>query len=168
MSMIDTTRRHRVSQARIELDVSFLPDRLPQALRFPLQAAGGPDALIKIDQAEAYLSPASDPANRWQCSLTICPPGEGHFMKVELSITEAKKLLEALDHVINWEEGMNTRAQAAAKPARKAPVQKAEIKKAKAKPVASTKVKAKSPVQEKAMSGKARGGKRQARSTRRS
>jgi hypothetical protein len=143
MSNSDIAKRHRLSQTRIELDVSFLPDRLPQALWHPLDVPGRPDALIKIKQAEAYLSPASDQANRWQCSLTICPPGEGHFMKIDLSISEAKKLLEVLDHVINWEEDLKTRVRSTLKPSKRTVAKGSSVSKRDTKSAVAAKIKAK-------------------------
>jgi len=118
MSISESARRHRLSQRKIELDLYFLPDRLPNALRYPLDAAGGPDALIRFDQAEGRLSPASDQTKGWRFSLTICPPGEGHFMGIDLSISEAKKLREVLDYVIKWEEDLKAQAQTTPKPAK--------------------------------------------------
>jgi hypothetical protein len=142
MSKSDSARRHRLSQTKIELDVSFLPDRLPQSLQHPLDAPGRPDALIKIAQAEAYLSPASDQANQWQCSLTICPPGEGHFMKIDLSILEAKKLLEVLDHVINWEEDLKTRVRSTPQPSKRS-LKPPSVSKSDVKSAVSARIKAK-------------------------
>jgi len=133
MSISEIAKRHRLSQRKIELDVYFLPDRLPTALRYPLDAAGGPDALIKFDQAEGHLSPASDQPKGWRLCLTICPPGEGHFMGIDLSISEAKKLRELLDYVIKWQEDLKTPARTTPEPAKKGNARTAQIKKGNAR-----------------------------------
>jgi len=133
MSISESTRRHRLSQRKIELDLYFLPNRLPNALRYPLDAAGGPDALIRFDQAEGHLSPASDPTRGWRFSLTICPPGEGHFMGIDLSISEAKKLREVLDYVIKWQEDLKVPAQTSPRPAKKETARTEETKTGKTK-----------------------------------
>jgi hypothetical protein len=143
MSISESAKRHRLSQRKIELDLYFLPDRLPKALRYPLDAAGGPDALIKFDQAEGHLSPASDQAKGWRLSLTICPPGEGHFMGIDLSISEAKKLREVLDYVIKWQEDLEARAQTTPKPIKKGNAKPAQTKKGNAKPAQTKKGNAK-------------------------
>jgi hypothetical protein len=135
MSIAEGAKRHRQSQRKIELDVYFLPDRLPTALRFPLKAAGGPDALIKIDQSEGHLSPSSDQTKGSRLCLTICPPGEGHFMGIDLSISEARKLREMLDYVIKWQQDFEARARTAPRPAKKRTTTTAKASEAKARTV---------------------------------
>ena len=132
MNAPESPKRHRPSQRKIELDLYFLPDRLPKSLRYPLAAAGGPDALIKIDAAEGHLSPSSDSSKGWPISLTVCPPGEGHFMGIDLSISEAKKLSEVLDYVIKWQEDLQARAKAPPSRSKKVQARPAKSKQAKA------------------------------------
>jgi hypothetical protein len=118
MSISEGATRHRLSQRKIQLELYFLPDRLPSALRNPLAATGGPGALIKLDHAEGHLSPASDRTRGWRFSLTICPPREGHFMGIDLSISEAKKLRDVLAYVIKWEEDHTAPPRTTPSPAR--------------------------------------------------
>jgi len=153
MSVSASAKRHRLSQRKIELDVYFLPDRLPAALRYPLDATGGPDSLIKFDRAEGHLSPASDQPKGWRLCLTICPPGEGHFMGIDLSISEAKKLREGLNYVIKWQEDLKAPARATPEPAKKGTAKAAETKKGTARPVETKKGTAKTAATKK---GKAR------------
>jgi hypothetical protein len=108
-------KRHRPTQKKIELRVYFLPDRFPGPLRRPLEAAGGPDALIAFDKAEVYVSPGGDAHTGWRLSLTICPRGEGHFMGIDLSIPEARKLRDMLDYEITWQENLAERRRPAPK-----------------------------------------------------
>jgi len=119
MNISEGPKRHRPSQTKIDLDVYFLPERLPMPLRYPLDAAGGPDALIRIDQAEGHLSPSSDGVKGWQITLTVCPPGEGHFMGIDLSIPEAKRLIKVLDYVIEWQKGLKAGVETKPKPGKK-------------------------------------------------
>jgi hypothetical protein len=168
MSISDSAKRNRLSQTKIALDVYFLPDRLPQALRHPLEAAGGPDALIKINKAEGYLSPGRDQATGWQCSLTICPPGEGHFMGIDLSISEARKLREVLDYVINWEEDFKSRVRTTVRQPKKGTIKTARTKGGKAKPANPKKAKTSTVAAKKAKATKARAGKGKSRSSGRS
>jgi hypothetical protein len=143
MNNSEGPKRHRPSQRKIELDLYFLPDRMPKSLRYPLDAVGGPDALIKLDQAEGHLSPSSDSSKGWQISLTVCPPGEGHFMGIDLSIAEAKRLVKVLDYVIKWQEDLKARAEAPAKPTKKDQAKNKKAKKEKASSKRPEKIKAK-------------------------
>ena len=119
MATSDTSKRHRPTEVKIDLDVYFLPDRLPTSLRHPGDAAGGHDALIRFDHAEGYLSPSTEGDKGWQVTLTVCPPGEGHFMGIDLSIPQAKKLFKELDYLIKWQKSLKDRAQAAPEPGKK-------------------------------------------------
>jgi hypothetical protein len=112
MNTSEGPKRHRPSQRKIELDLYFLPDRLPEPLRNPVGAKGDPDALIKMARAEGHLSATSDVRQGRDISLTVCPRGEGHFMGIEMSLAEAKKLREVLDYVIDWREDAIGRAEA--------------------------------------------------------
>lgn len=119
MNNSEGPKRHRPSQRKIELDLYFLPDRMPKSLRHPLEAAGGRDALIRLDRAEGHLSPSGDSTKGWQISLTVCPPGEGHFMGIDLSIAEAKRLMKVLDYVVAWQEELKARAEVPPTPSKK-------------------------------------------------
>lgn len=113
MGSSKNAKRHRPTEVKIDLDVYFLPERLPKALRFPLEAAGGPDALIRLDHANGYLSPTTEGDKGWQVTLTICPPGEGHFMGIDLSIPQAKRLIKELEYLIKWQKSLKDLAGAA-------------------------------------------------------
>ena len=128
MDKSDVSKRHRPTEVKIDLGVYFLPDRLPVALRHPLEAAGGPDAVIRLDQAEGHLSPSTDGATGWQITLTVCPAGEGHFMGIDLSIPQAKRLIKELDYVIKWQKGLKTRAEAESRVGKKGKAKKAKAK----------------------------------------
>ena len=136
-------KRHRPTADKIELDVYFLPERLPDPLRHPLEAAGGPDAMIRFDHAEAYLSPSSEGDRGWQVTLTICPPGEGHFMGIDLSIAEAKRLIKTLEYVVKWQKDHKARAKSQAEAAKRGAGKSAKTKKAKDQSAESAKGKAK-------------------------
>ena len=60
-------------------------------------------------------------------------------MGIDLSISEAKKLREVLDYVINWQEDLKTRVQTIPKRAKKGMVKTAGIKKRNAKPLENKK-----------------------------
>jgi hypothetical protein len=116
MSPSENPKRHRPSQKKIELDVYFLPDRLPSSLQHPLDKSGRPGALIKIVGAEGHLSPTSGGTKSFQITLTVGAPGEGHFMGIDLSVPDARTLRDALDYVIAWQEDLNARGRAAPQP----------------------------------------------------
>ncbi len=143
MATSNGSKRHRPTEVKINLDVYFLPDRLPKSLRYPLDAAGGPDALIQFRHAEGYLSPTTEGDSGWQVTLTVCPRGEGHFMGIDLSIPQAKRLIKELDYLIQWQEDLKTRAEAPREPGKSDKGKEQKAKKAKVKANEVAKIKAK-------------------------
>jgi hypothetical protein len=61
-------------------------------------------------------SPTSGGTKSFQVALTVGAPGEGHFMRIDPSISEARRARDALEYVIGWQEDLNVRGRAAPQP----------------------------------------------------
>jgi hypothetical protein len=111
-------KRRLASQRRVKVDLHFVPERLPQPGQRPVDEDGHPCGPIEINQAEMYVTPTLED-DRWGISLDVFPAGEGRFMGIEISVSQARKLRNALDIALEMQEEGEASRRAAARAGRR-------------------------------------------------